>query len=230
MIFRSHLFASVGMALLSPGVLFAADFDLSAAYSPAFLMASSPGLGSAASGRFLGLGLKAGYWSPVGVIEFGSWSGFEFSPYLQDVMVLSLGLRRYWYRIHDFGPQEFWQQSSQRVFEPYWGFGLARIDQQSAFLTQAETIGVITLRAWGPFALAGVEWKLTSGKSKAPSALSGEAGARFQAGKQIPQPTQDWAPYTVYGEVRFKPLIWPESVPPFVFVQISPEIGLRLRF
>jgi hypothetical protein len=215
------------------GVSDAANFDVSAAYSPTFTRASSIDLGSASYSRLLGFSLRLGYWSPVGIFEFESLSGVDTAPYLQDLSIMSLALRRYLFRQASFGPEEFWQQASLRLFEPYYGFGITRVDQLSVFLTLNETIGTTHLKAWGPHGFVGAEWDfLKFSSSGAPVAArvagGGPRGGSGQA--QAPNVPMTSSQFALFSEARFSLAIWPESVPAFVFYQGAVFAGFRARF
>jgi hypothetical protein len=179
----------------------AASFDAAVGYSPAFVLAQTAGLPSASYVRFLGFELRLGLWTSLGVLEATSQYGFEVSPYLQDLSLQSLSLRRYLYRQSDFGPEEFWSQSSSRKLEPYYGMGLGRIQQNSVFLGQTENVEILNIRSWGLQAQGGAEW--------------------------FPDREQS---YAFFAEGRGFIGIWPESVPPFLFSVLTVSAGVRSRF
>jgi hypothetical protein len=180
---------------------FGFNFDSSASYAPAFVLAQASDGPMARYARYLGFDLRAGLKSELGVIEASGQFGFEASPYLQDLALYSLSLRRYLYRQTDFGPAEFWSQKSSRKFELYYLFGLSRLQQSSAFLGQTENVEVINIRSWGPTAAVGADWYF------APD-----------------------SPIAAFFESRAVFAIWPESVPPFVFSVLTFSGGFRSRF
>lgn len=201
------------------------DFDLSASYAAPFTIAKSAGLKTISYARYLALGLDVGWWTPVGVFELRTLSAFEIVPYYQDMSVTSLALRRYLYRQDNFGSAEFWHQTSLRSFEPYYSAGVQRIEQQTAYLTEAETLGVLVLKAWGPTASVGADWFL--GRKSFDGAQPRAASAKTKS-----PPDVDGAPASssFFAEVRMSAALWPETVPPFTFYQAVFDFGYRHRF
>jgi hypothetical protein len=209
----------------------AVGFDVSAGYVPFFVFADSSGLGQASYTRFVGLGLRFSVWTSKGVVELDSLSGFELSPYLQDISVMTLSFRQYLFRQHDYGPEDFWQQTSLRRFEPYYALGVGRLEQQSSFLTQSETIGVLNIRSWGPSASVGVEWFFARGlpgDANRPPVESRPASGGSSSIPAIASPNQD--PFSAFAELRVLTAIWPETVPAFLFYKTSLTAGVRYRF
>ncbi|MEY4066450.1 MAG: hypothetical protein RIR26_2658 [Pseudomonadota bacterium] len=208
----------------------AVNFDVSAGYSTMFTHAASKGLGSASYARLLGTSLKLGYWTPAGTFELESSFGFDTHTRLQDLSIWSLSFRRYLYRQENFGPEEFWRQSSMRTIEPYYGFGVSRVDQLSVFLSQNETLSESNVKAWGPHLFAGAEWDLKSNPfsgSSSPRAARQSSSAAQLPASAVQAGASD---FSLFGEVRFSGSTLPVTVPAFVFYQVLLNVGLRARF